>query len=137
MNYRSHNDKFTGRAQRFSEYYRLLCVLSTLRVEFLIAGCIRLAETQAYCSSYHIPLSSTKVTDTDESCRVLDGSAHLLSRALVSQSASVAYCTLSVSVCSLLALAHSGLYYVGWFLSVFFLILCIVLQILNTKSYAL
>jgi hypothetical protein len=38
-----------------------------------------------------------KVAGTDEDGRVLDGSAHLLSRVLVSQSDSIACCTLSVS----------------------------------------
>jgi hypothetical protein len=40
---------------------------------------------------------STKVTGMHEGCRVLDGSAHLLSRALVNQSATVACCTLYLS----------------------------------------
>jgi hypothetical protein len=42
----------------------------------------------------------TKVTATDYGGLVLDGSAHLLSRALVSQSASVTCCKLSLSECS-------------------------------------
>jgi hypothetical protein len=43
--------------------------------------------------------SRAKVTGPYEVGRVLDGSAHLLSRALVSQSASVACCTVTVRRC--------------------------------------
>jgi hypothetical protein len=39
----------------------------------------------------------TKVTGTCEGVRVLDGSAHLKSRAVVNQSASVSCCTLCLS----------------------------------------
>jgi hypothetical protein len=47
----------------------------------------------AFLSAHH-----PAVTDTDDGGRVLDGSAHLLSRVLVSQSASVFFCTLSLSL---------------------------------------
>jgi hypothetical protein len=43
--------------------------------------------------------TQTNAATTDDGDRVLDGSAHLKSRALVCQSASVTCCTLSVCVC--------------------------------------
>jgi hypothetical protein len=62
-------------------------------------------------STQWLPLEAhTKVIGTYEGGRVLDCSAHLLSRSLVSRWASVACCTLSVSLCAPRAVVPSGQY---------------------------
>jgi hypothetical protein len=47
-----------------------------------------------------ILMTRLKVASTHECCRVLGSSAHIKSRALVSQSAPVAFCCLSLSLCA-------------------------------------
>jgi hypothetical protein len=77
------------------------------------------------CCTFSLSLCTppADTSDTDDDGRVLNGSAHLLSRVLVSQSASVASCTpcVSLSLCKSFSVVPAGhAYFAGVAFSVNF-----------------